>query len=88
MDAINTSCWESSFFGSATVGERGQFVIPSEARAHLGIRPGDKLLVMKHPVHQGLMIAKIDSIRGFLDDFARRLDHMESLNSEDVEENP
>ena len=37
------------FYGTATVGERGQLVIPSEARTELGINPGDKLLVMKHP---------------------------------------
>lgn len=31
--------------GSATVGARGQVVIPSEVRASLGIRPGDRLIV-------------------------------------------
>ncbi len=33
------------FYGSVTVGERGQIVIPIEERKDFDIRPGDKLLV-------------------------------------------
>lgn len=33
-------------FGSVKVGERGQIVIPKEARDTFGIRPGDKLVVL------------------------------------------
>ena len=32
-------------YGIATVGERGQIVIPKKARDHFNIKPGDKLLV-------------------------------------------
>lgn len=50
------------FYGSVTVGERGQIVIPSEARADLGIRPGDKLLVIRSPLKHGLMVSKIEDM--------------------------
>jgi AbrB family looped-hinge helix DNA binding protein len=33
------------FYGSVTVSERGQIVIPVEARKNFGIKTGDKLLV-------------------------------------------
>ena len=33
-------------FGSVKVGERGQIVIPKEAREVFGIQPGDKLVVL------------------------------------------
>ena len=33
-------------FGTAKVGDRGQIVIPKEARELFGIRPGDTLLVL------------------------------------------
>ena len=33
-------------FGTAKVGEKGQIVIPKEARELFGIRPGDTLLVL------------------------------------------
>lgn len=34
------------FYGSVTVGERGQIVIPAQARRDHGIAPGDKLIVL------------------------------------------
>ncbi|MFU7515286.1 helix-turn-helix domain-containing protein [Clostridium sp. HCS.1] len=34
------------FFGAVLVGERGQIVIPKEARETFNINPGDKLLVL------------------------------------------
>ncbi len=33
------------FYGSTTVGERGQIVLPSEMRKEFGIRSGEKLVV-------------------------------------------
>lgn len=32
-------------YGSATVGERGQVVIPKEIRRKMNLKPGDKLFV-------------------------------------------
>jgi len=69
--------FDDCFYGSVTVGERGQIVIPSEARSDMGIQQGDKLLIMKHPAHHGLMVFKIDSARAFLDDFSAMLDQAE-----------
>jgi len=36
---------KNKIYGSATVGERGQIVIPMDARKSLSIKPGDKLMV-------------------------------------------
>lgn len=33
-------------FGTARVGEKGQIVIPKEAREQFGIQPGDTLLIL------------------------------------------
>lgn len=33
-------------FGTTSIGERGQVVIPSEAREELGIKSGEKFLVL------------------------------------------
>lgn len=68
---------EDCFFGTSTVGERGQVVIPAEAREEFGFLPGDKLMVMRHPVHAGVMLFKIDSAREFLDEFQKTLDRFE-----------
>lgn len=36
---------EKEFYGTATVGERGQIVIPAEARKAFSLNKGEKLLV-------------------------------------------
>ena len=63
-----------SFYGSVTVGERGQIVIPAEARVEMDIEPGDKLLVMRHPIHKGLVVVKFDAMREFLDEWEESID--------------
>lgn len=47
------------FYGSVTVSERGQIVIPAKARADFNIKGGDKLLVFGD-IEQGLGIATIE----------------------------
>jgi len=71
------------FYGSVTVGERGQVVIPAEARNDLNIRPGDKLLIMRHPVYDGLMVTKLEAFREFLDEFNTGFRRVESLQPEE-----
>ncbi|MFZ4507162.1 MAG: AbrB/MazE/SpoVT family DNA-binding domain-containing protein [Fimbriimonas sp.] len=82
------SCLTDAFFGSATVGERGQIVIPAEARAELDIQPGTKVLIMRHPVHQGLQIFKIEAVREFLDAFQESLHEIENRPSDSSHEHP
>ena len=52
--------------GSVTVGERGQVVIPSDARESMSIHAGDKLLVFKAPVDGVLIIAKPETFEKLL----------------------
>ena len=51
------------FYGSVTVGERGQVVIPLDARKDFGIKQGDKLLVLSKPGGGALVLAKSDVLR-------------------------
>ena len=46
------------FWGSATVGTKGQFVIPAEAREKLGIHEGDKILILSAPHQAGFIAVK------------------------------
>ena len=54
------------FYGAATVGERGQIVIPVEARKKYAIETGDKILIMGAPHERGLMLVKIEALREFM----------------------
>ena len=85
MESKDSSARER-FFGSVTVGERGQVVIPAGARSELGIQPGDKLLVMRTPVHDGLMICKPEALHYMLESMREFLAHVES-SSEPMEPN-
>ena len=49
------------FYGAVTVSERGQIVIPAQARRDLGIGAGDKLLVLADP-NQGLALMTVDAL--------------------------
>ena len=44
-------------FGTAKVGDRGQIVIPKEARELFGIKPGDTLLILGEET-TGLVISR------------------------------
>ena len=63
-------------FGTAKVGDRGQIVIPKEAREFFGIEPGDTLLILgKHET--GLIVTKPET----LDDLANII--FQSIDKED-----
>lgn len=65
------------FYGAATVGERGQIVIPVEARKRYGIETGDKILIMGAPHERGLMLIKIEAMREFMTTILSDLQEME-----------
>lgn len=54
-------------FGTAKVGDRGQIVIPQEARRYYGISPGDTLLILGNDT-SGLVIAKPEILNDLADE--------------------
>ena len=67
---------QQQVFGTAKVGERGQIVIPKEAREFFGIAPGDTLLILgKHET--GLIVTKPETLH----DLASQIFH--SVENED-----
>lgn len=69
--------WDEHFYGAVTVGERGQIVVPVEARKRFGIEPGDKLLIMGDPGKRSLMLCKMDTLREFMTVFQEGLARVE-----------
>ena len=52
---------QQQVFGTAKVGDRGQIVIPKEAREFFGIKPGDTLLILgKHDT--GLIVTQPETL--------------------------
>jgi AbrB family looped-hinge helix DNA binding protein len=60
------------FFGLATVGAKGQIVIPSEARKTLNIKSGDKLIIISGPANHSKMVSLVP-----VDDFTKFLNKFE-----------
>ena len=53
------------YFGTTTLGERGQIVIPKAARELFELQPGDKLLVLGSKERGGLALVKADLMERF-----------------------
>jgi len=54
---------EMHLYGTVKVGDRGQVVIPADARKDLDIKPGDLLLVITGRARRGLTMVKADAMR-------------------------
>lgn len=59
-------------FGTAKVGDRGQIVIPKEAREMFGIVPGDTLLVLGDR-DTGLIISRPEVLHDLAEELLRKL---------------
>ena len=63
-------------FGVVKISEKGQIVIPKEAREFFGIEPGDTLLILGKP-ETGLIVTKPET----LNDLANQI--FQSVENED-----
>ena len=63
-------------FGTAKVGDRGQIVIPKEARAFFGIEPGDTLLILGKS-QTGLIITKPEALNDLANEIFKSVEHEE-----------
>ena len=54
-------------FGTAKVGDRGQIVIPKEARELFNIQPGDTLLILGEP-ETGLIVSRPEVLNSLADE--------------------
>ena len=55
-------------FGMVKVGEKGQIVIPKEARKVFDINPGDSMIVLGDISQGGLALMKSDVMMEFISD--------------------
>lgn len=49
---------EPKFAGTATIGAKGQIVIPHEARELVDLKPGDKVVILADENHNGFLAVK------------------------------
>ena len=63
-------------FGTAKVGDRGQIVIPKEAREFFGIKPGDTLLILGKN-ETGLIVTRPETLHELADRIFYAMDNEE-----------
>jgi AbrB family looped-hinge helix DNA binding protein len=68
---------DNLFFGTVKVGERGQIVIPKEAREKFDIKPGDSLVVFGRNKKEMLTIVKEKVMRDYALKILEDLDNQE-----------
>jgi AbrB family looped-hinge helix DNA binding protein len=57
----------SGFLGSATVGTKGQIVIPADARTSMKVKEGDRVVVLRGPREGSILIFRVDSFDKLLE---------------------
>ena len=63
-------------FGTAKVGDRGQIVIPKEAREFFGIEPGDTLLILGK-AQTGLIVTKPETLNDLANEIFKSVENEE-----------
>ena len=61
---------QNHFYGSTVLGEKGQIVIPKEARNNMGLKKGDHLLVFS--MHNGMLaLVNLEHVEEITSQFAQ-----------------
>ena len=69
------------FFGTVKIGERGQIVIPKEARKVFNIKPGDYLMLVGDE-DKGIAIVKADPMKDLALKIMESMDVQDSVKSD------
>ncbi|MCU0641264.1 MAG: AbrB/MazE/SpoVT family DNA-binding domain-containing protein [Candidatus Margulisbacteria bacterium] len=69
------------FYDSVTVGERGQVVIPAKARREFGIKPGDKLIVLRGMGKMGIVLVHSDHLTAMFKKMTEHIGQIKQLLS-------
>lgn len=76
---MSSSVSDKKLYGTATVGSKGQVVIPSEARDELNIQPGDRLYVVSAMNGAGVVLLKEEKLSEMVEKFTAQADIFRSL---------
>lgn len=67
---------DKRFCGVATVGTKGQIVIPIEARDDIGLNPGDKVFVISMKEKKMLAVFPAGSMEAFVEEMTSQLSNL------------
>lgn len=67
------------FVGTTVMGERGQLVIPKEVRDELKLKPGAKLVVLRHPGNGPIMLLPVEHVQAMMDKMTQQFNLIQSV---------
>jgi len=70
---------DKKLYGTATVGTKGQVVIPADARDALNIQPGDRLYVVGSEKFQHIGFIKEDQLRSMIEHLTGNIEEYRTL---------
>lgn len=76
LEVVRVSEELPDFFGIATIGERGQIVIPKDARDALGLAAGDKIVVLPNRHGNGMLLMKEENIKKLAQEMSERAERI------------
>ncbi len=68
-------------YGTATIGSKGQVVIPADAREELELKTGDRLYVIGAMNSGGIVFLKEEMLEGMLAHMTEQLENIRSLKN-------
>jgi AbrB family looped-hinge helix DNA binding protein len=74
----STMMKEMKFYGSTTVGERGQIVLPAKLRDDFKIKKGDKLLVIGNAKQYRIALVNPEAMSQHLEQISQQINKMKS----------
>jgi len=70
---------DKKLFGTATVGTKGQVVIPADAREAFDIKPGDRMYVVGSQKAQWIGFLKEDQLRVLVESLTNNVEQFRSI---------
>ena len=74
---------DKKLYGTATVGTKGQVVIPADAREDLNIQAGDRLYVVGSEKGKFVGFIKEEQLRKMIDHLTDNVDQLKTLLTDD-----
>jgi len=72
---------DKKLYGTATVGTKGQIVIPADAREELDIKAGDRLYVIGSPKKKLVGFIKEEQLETFIEHLSINLENLKTLKN-------
>ena len=83
---MGTPHYKPTFYGTATIGTKGQIVIPAEAREDLGFKAGDKVVVIGIKEHGMVGICNLETVEQMFNQMSARLETIRQVIDKTKEE--